>query len=120
MKPIIRLLCAAAMAIAGTLHFVQPEPFVRIVPAVLPAALLLVYVSGACELVFGLGLLVPRLRLVAGWGLILLYLAIFPANLNMAFNHVQMDPAHPLPDWALWARLPFQALFIGLAYWLRR
>ena len=120
MKSIIRLLCAFAMVGVGLFHFANPDPFVRIVPAVLPAPLLLVYVSGGFEILFGLGLLVPKLRLYAGWGLILLYLAVFPANLNMAVNHLQLDPAHPMPEWISWARLPFQALFIGLAWWLRK
>ena len=108
------------MLFRSIMHFVNPDPFVRIVPAILPAALLLVYISGAGEILGGLGLLIPKVRLYAGWGLIALYIAVFPANINMAINHLQLDPAHPIPEWVLWARLPFQALFIGLAYWLRK
>ncbi len=119
-KTIVRFACAAAMVVVGSTHFTNPEPFVRIVPDVLPAPLMLVYLSGAFEILGGVGLLVPRVRSFSAWGLIALYVAVFPANLNMAFNHLQLDPAHPLPEWVAWARLPFQALFIGLAYWLRK
>jgi uncharacterized membrane protein len=119
-KPIVRLVAAAAMAGVGILHFVNPEPFVRIVPAALPAPLMLVYVSGVFEILGGLGLLIPKVRLYAAWGLIALYVAVFPANLNMAFNHLQLNPDHAMPEWISWARLPFQALFIALAYWLRK
>lgn len=119
-KPIIRLIVAAAMVGIGALHFISPDPFVRIVPAALPAPLLLVYISGVFEILGGLGLLIPRVRLYAAWGLIALYVAVFPANINMAINHLQLDPANPLPEWVGWARLPFQALFIAVAYWLRK
>ena len=120
LKPIVRVLAAAAMVGVGVLHFLTPLPFVRIVPAVLPAPLVLVYVSGFFEILGGAGLLIPRVRLYAAWGLIALYVAVFPANINMALNHLQLDPDHPIPDWAAWGRLPFQALFIAVAYWLRK
>ncbi len=119
-KTIVRFIAAAAMIGVGITHFTNPDPFVRIVPALLPAPLLLVYVSGVFEILGGLGLLIPRVRLYAAWGLIALYVAVFPANINMALNHIQLDPAHPIPEWAAWGRLPFQFLFIGAAYWLRK
>ena len=119
-KLIVRLIAAAAMVGVGILHFVNPDPFVRIVPAALPAPLLLVYVSGVCEILGGLGLLVPKVRLYAAWGLIALYVAVFPANINMAIHHIQLNPEHSMPEWISWARLPFQVLFIALAYWLRK
>jgi uncharacterized membrane protein len=108
------------MASVGVLHFVSADAFIRIVPRYLPAPDVLVYVSGACEIAGAVGLLFPRTRRFAGVGLVLLYVAVFPANVNMALHHVQIDPAHPAPIWALWARLPFQALFIWLAWWTSR
>ncbi len=119
-KSAVRLLFAVAMVGVGSLHFIDPAPFVRIVPAALPAPLLLVYVSGVFEILGGVGLLLPKVRLYAAWGLIALFVAVFPANVNMAINHLQLDPANPIPQWAAWARLPFQALFIAVAYWLRK
>ena len=79
-----------------------------------------VYVSGVFEVLGGLGLLLERTRRAAAWGLILLYLAVFPANIYMAMEGIQIDPANPLPSWAAWARLPFQAVFIAWAYWFTR
>ena len=119
-KTVVRFLVAGAMVAIGADHFLNPDPFVLIVPSALPNPLLLVYVSGAFEMLGGLGLLIPQVRLYAAWGLIALYVAVFPANINMALNHLQPDPAHPIPDWISWARLPFQALFIWLAWWLRK
>jgi uncharacterized membrane protein len=120
LKTIVRFVASAAMVWIGAQHFLNPEPFVRIVPAALPQPLLLVYVSGFFEILGGLGLLIPKVRLYAGWGLIALYVAVFPANINMAINHIELQPGHPIATWLLWARLPFQALFIAVAYWLRK
>jgi len=110
----LRVLLAVSMVAIGVGHFAAPQPFVSIVPAFLPAPLLLVMVSGFFEVAGGLGLLVPRARRAASLGLVLLYLAVFPANINMVV-HPELGPGIPL--WALWARLPFQALFIAWALW---
>ncbi len=112
-------LLAFAMVAVGALHFVNPEPFARIVPPPLPAHAA-VYASGVFEILGGLGLLVPKTRRFAAWGLIALYVAVFPANIYMALNGIQLDPAHPAPEWAAWLRLPFQALFIAWAWWFTK
>ena len=90
------------MIAIGIAHFVDPEPFVRIVPSYLPAALWLVWISGAFEIAGGVGVLVPRTRRMASWGLIALYVAVFPANIHMAIHGIQLDPANPMPSWAPW------------------
>lgn len=118
-KRAARWLLALSMIAIGIVHFVAPAGFVAIVPSWLPAPGLLVAVSGACEIAGGLGLLIPPVQRAAAFGLILLYLAVFPANVNMAVNHIAPE-GHPLPEWALWGRLPFQALFIAWAWWLSR
>jgi len=118
-KTIVRALCAAALTYVGTRHFTDPAPFVAIVPSVLPAKLALVYISGAAEIAGGLGLLLPATRRLAAWGLIALFVAVFPANINMAVNHLPFGD-QPVADWVLWARLPLQAVFIALAYWFTR
>ena len=69
----------------------------------LPAHLALVYVSGVAEIAGGLGLILPRTRRAAAWGLVLLLLAVFPANVNMAVNHLPLGE-RALPTWALWGR----------------
>lgn len=108
---------ALAMMSVGVLHFVRPRPFVRIVPNFLPAPLALVYISGFCEIAGGVGLLVPATWVAAAWGLIALYIAVFPANIYMVTHNISLNPEKPIPKWALWARLPFQFLFMAWAYW---
>lgn len=117
MKTVALYALAAAMVAVGVLHFVRPKPFVRIVPEYLPAPLMLVYVSGFFEILGGLGLLVPATRVWAAWGLIALYIAVFPANVYMLTENVSLDPNKPIPRWALLLRLPFQLVFIAWAYW---
>jgi uncharacterized membrane protein len=113
-----RIALALLMVAGGTAHFVFPGAYGRIVPAFLPAPLTLVYVSGVAEILGGLGLLFSPTRTLAAWGLIALYVAIFPANVNMAVNHIGFT-SQPMPSWLLWARLPLQAVFIAWAYWVR-
>jgi len=113
-------LLAILMVGVGVLHFVQPKAFVRIVPKFLPAPLALVYISGFFEILGGIGLLIPDTRAWAAWGLIALYVAVFPANIYMLTHNISLNPKKPIPRWALWARLPFQFLFIAWAYWFTR
>lgn len=116
----LRVLLAIAMMVVGVLHFTAPAGFVRIVPAWLPTPLALVYVSGVFEILGGAGLLVPRARRAASLGLVALYVAVFPANVNMALHHLSLDGVTQVPAPLLWLRLPFQALFIAWALWVGR
>ncbi|MBL8611275.1 MAG: DoxX family membrane protein [Myxococcales bacterium] len=112
-----RVVLALFVVAVGVLHFARPEGFVRIVPAALPFPLALVYLSGFFEIALGLGLLWPRSRRVAAWGLVALFVAVFPANVNMAVNHIQPEGA-TLPEWAFWARLPLQIALVAWAVWV--
>jgi len=114
------VLLAVLMVSVGVLHFARPKPFVRIVPKFLPAPLALVYISGFFEILGGLGLLIPETRAWAAWGLIALSIAVFPANIYMLTENISLTPKKPIPRWALWARLPFQFLFMAWAYWFTR
>lgn len=108
----LRWLLAVFMIAAGANHFRDPGFYLAIMPSWLPWPAALVAVSGASEIAGGLGVLLPRTRRLAGWGLIALLVAVFPANLQMSVSGVQPPGIH-LPEWALWARLPLQALFIA-------
>lgn len=109
------VLLAALMIFAGVMHFVSPAMFIRIVPRWLPAPGALVAISGACEILGGLGLLVPATRRWAAWGLVALLVAVFPANVNMALNQIPFGRNLAAP-WILWARLPLQAVLVAWAW----
>lgn len=107
------ILTSALFLSAGILHFTHPDFFVAIVPPWLPAPLLLVYVSGAFEILGGALVWPERTRSLAGYGLIALLFAVFPANLHMAMNP---DLFPDIPRAALYGRLPLQLFFMGLVY----
>jgi|TARA_B100001996_G_scaffold70791_2_gene51942 uncharacterized membrane protein len=98
----------------GVKHFTNPMWFIKIVPPLLPYKLSLVYISGFFEILFGIMLLFPITRYMAAWGLILLLIAVFPANIYLAMTNGAALNTTPL---IAWGRLPFQFLFIAIAYW---
>ena len=111
-----RLLLAALFSFAGTMHLVAPTPYIAIVPSWLPNAPLLVIVSGVCEILGGLGVLLPQTRRLAGWGLIALLFAVFPANIHM-LQLAYANDGTTLWKAALWFRLPLQLLML---WWVWR
>ena len=98
----------------GVNHFTIPEWFLQIVPPYLPYKLELVYISGFLEILLGVMLLIPATRFYAAWGLILLLIAVYPANIYLAQTNGAAMNTTPL---VAWGRLPFQFVFIALAYW---
>jgi uncharacterized membrane protein len=109
-----RIILALIFILAGSLHFIAPQLYVRIVPPYLPAHLPIVYISGAAEILGGIGLLVPSTRQAAAWGLIALLIAILPANIYMASAHLAA-PGMMGQSWAQWLRVPLQ---LPLIYWV--
>lgn len=98
---------------AGIGHFVATRIYERIMPDYLPAHHALVLISGVAEIAGGLGVLYPPTRRSASWGIILLLIAVFPANLWM-LQHPERFPGIPL--WAMWLRLPLQLVLIAWAW----
>ena len=98
----------------GIDHFINPDFYLAIMPPMLPLHLEAVYVSGFFEILGGLGLLLSRFRKISGWGLLALLIAVYPANIYLAQTNGAAMNTTPL---IAWGRLPFQFVFIGLAYW---
>ena len=113
LRTLSRFALAALFVLAGSWHFAHPATYLRIMPPQLPHPLALVYVSGVFEVLGGLGLLLKPTRRLAGWGLLALLLAVFPANVYMALAHAQLG----IPGWAAWGRLPLQ---LPLLWWTWR
>jgi len=116
-KRIALFALSLAFISAGVNHFTKPDFFVAIMPPYLPAHLELVYLSGVFEILLGIAVLVPAVRSLAGWGLIALLIAIFPANLHMAL-HPELFP--DIAPAALYIRLPIQFILIAWAFWATR
>lgn len=115
-KEILRGILAVSIIIVGITHFIRPEQFARIVPPQLPNPVALVYISGFFEILGGIGLMIPFVSVAAAWGLIALFIAVFPANINMAVNNIPVEGI-PHNQILYWVRLPFQAVLIAWAYW---
>jgi uncharacterized membrane protein len=98
---------ALLFIVGGILHFAFPEVYLRIMPPFLPAPRFLIEVSGAAEIAGGLGLLLTTFRRAAAYGLALLLVAVFPANIYMAAAHVPF-PGIMGASWVQWLRLPLQ------------
>lgn len=117
-KEILRGVLAVSIIIVGITHFLRPEQYARIVPPPFPP-LASVYLSGFFEILGGIGLLIPFVSVAAAWGLIALFIAVFPANIYMTLHNIRIEGIpHNLALY--WARLPFQAVFIAWAYWYTR
>lgn len=99
--------------LAGLNHFRNPKMYLRIIPAYLPFPKLLNISSGTAEILLGILLLVPPLSTYAAWGIIILLIAVFPANLYMLMNK---KASSGLPQWVLILRLPLQVALIFWAY----
>lgn len=94
---------------AGLLHFVRPQPFLRVVPPWVRSPQRAVDLSGAAEIAGGLGLLLPQTRRAASLGLVALLLAVWPVHVEMLR---QPERFRPIPRWALWLRLLMQPALI--------
>ena len=110
-----RLIMGVLYIGAGTLHFVATRTYAGIVPSYLPAHRELVLISGAAEILGGIGVLTPwpLVRRLAAWGIVLLLIAVMPANITMVSEHYRF---HNVPIWAAWLRLPLQLPLICWAW----
>lgn len=101
----------------GIDHFINPEFYLAIMPPSFPLHAEAVYISGFFEILGGVCLLVPRLRKIAGWGLVALLICVYPANIYMALTP-EAFPEIPLS--LLYFRLALQFLFFYWAYSVTR
>lgn len=106
---------AVFFTVAGAAHFISPEIYLPMMPDYLPWHLALIYASGVAEMSGGIGICFPKWRRLAGWGLIALLVAVFPANVQMLTHDVPLN-GKSIPEWILWARLPLQAVLIAWVY----
>jgi uncharacterized membrane protein len=96
----------------------MPEKYLEMMPPFLPAPEFLIYLSGFFEVLGGLGLLSVKTKRAAAIGLILLLLAVFPANIYVAVNHVQLGGVMNYAVYQ-WLRLPMQLILIGWVWWVQ-
>lgn len=114
-----RIFLTLILAIAGVGHFLRPDLLMPAMPPDWPLPYFTILATGAIELAAAAGLWVgPRVRRFTGWMLVLYFLALLPVHVHVAWNRVPMFGIDQ-PFW-LWARIPFQAVFIWPAWILAR
>jgi uncharacterized membrane protein len=115
----MRVALAAMFGLTASTHFTSTEAFLQMVPEFLPMRREAVYLSGVAEAAGAVGLLVPRLRRLAGLGLAALLVSVFPANVNVAVSGLELSGSLGFPGggaWS-WVRLTLQPLMVWLALW---
>lgn len=98
---------AVFYVVAGMLHFIKTDAYLRIMPPYIPWHLAMVRISGVFEILGGLGLMLTRTRRAAAWGLVTLLIAVFPANLYMATNPVDAG-AESIAPVLRWRAFPYR------------
>ncbi len=107
------ILLSVFFIVGGLNHFLNPKFYLRMMPGYLPFPGQLVAISGVFEMALGLLILSKKYRVLAGWGLIALLIAVFPANIQMAFHPETFPEFNPV---SIYLRLPLQFLLIAWVY----
>ena len=118
-KSILIIISSIFYTIVGVKHFIEPDYFLSIIPPYLPFHIELVYISGFFEILLGLMILFPKYRYYGSIGLILLLIAVFPANIYLAQSKEAQEAIGASQQIAIW-RLPMQGILIWIAYWIRK
>ena len=102
--------------IVGVKHFTNTDFFVTIVPPIINCKEEVVLVSGLIEVILGILLLFNQTRKLAAWGIILLLIAVFPANIYLYLSEIARETLSISKNQALY-RLPFQIPLMIISYW---
>ncbi len=121
-KRVLLYVMAGFYIVGGFNHLLNPSFYVAIIPPDLPNPEWLNVAAGLAEIALGVFVLERRTRVLAAWGIIALLIAIFPANVYVAMHNLGLPAGEADTGNAVlnWMRLPFQGLFIALAWWYTR
>lgn len=110
-----RLGLSAMLLFTGASHFFMTNTFTAMVPPAVPQAKMVVYLTGAFEILSAIGLHIKPLRKITAWLLILFFIAVLPANIYAA-DQLAKTGAEPRNFNYLWVRIPMQIYFILFTY----
>ena len=100
----------------GFQHFIDTSFFLKIMPPSFPLHKESVYVSGVLEILFGIGIIFKKTRFYASWGIILLLIAVYPANIYLAFSEDAQQAIGVSSFFSSLVRVRVQSVFIGCAF----
>ncbi|MCW3463847.1 DoxX family protein [Chitinophaga nivalis] len=112
-----RIAAAVMFLLIGTFHLVKPKKLTYMIRGMLPFPLALVIGTGILEIVLGAGLLFSGTQYRAGIALVILLVAMFPANIRVAVNQLPPPGGLPAKPWYTWSRLLFQPVYILWILW---
>lgn len=119
-KRVLLWVMALFYILGGVNHFINAQFYMPMMPPYLPWHAALVFLSGVAELGLGIAVLIPSLRRIAAWGIILLLIAILPANIHIALHNIPVFGATEGAGVWNWVRLPVQGVLILWAWWYTR
>ncbi|MDR6569489.1 Uncharacterized membrane protein [Chitinophaga ginsengisegetis] len=112
-----RISAAVMFLMIGVTHLLKPRKLTYMIEGMIPYPLFMVLFTGALEILLGAGLLFPATQYYAGWGLIILLVAMFPANIRVAVLNLPAPGGLPSKPWYIWSRLLFQPVYILWIWW---
>ena len=107
-----RIATGLTFIFTGAMHFLIPGKYLEMMPPFVPAPLWMIYISGIFEILGGVGLIIPMTKRWAAYGLAALLIAVFPANIYVAVNNIQLG-GFMSDSFYQWLRLPLQFALIG-------
>ncbi|MGA1938836.1 DoxX family protein [Arcobacter sp. YIC-310] len=108
-----RFILGVLLVVAGVAHFMNPEFYLKAMPDYIPFHEFIVYASGVIEILLGILLVISKTSRQAAFAIIALFVAVFPANVNMYLNHEEFAD---MSETSLLIRLPIQLVLIAWAY----
>jgi uncharacterized membrane protein len=112
-----RISAAVMFLMIGVTHLLKPRKLTYMIEGMIPYPLFMVLFTGALEILLGAGLLFPATQYYAGWGLMILLVAMFPANIRVAVLKLPAPGGLPSKPWYIWSRLLFQPVYILWIWW---
>lgn len=112
-----RISAAVMFLLIGFTHLLKPGKLTYMIEGMIPHPLFMVLFTGALEILLGAGLLFPATQYYAGWGLMILLVAMFPANIRVAVLNLPAPGGLPSRPWYIWSRLLFQPVYILWIWW---
>ncbi|MEZ2446391.1 hypothetical protein AB6805_32010 [Chitinophaga sp. RCC_12] len=112
-----RISAAVMFLMIGITHLIKPRKLTYMIEGMIPYPLFMVLFTGALEVLLGVGLLFPDTQYYAGWGLMILLVAMFPANIRVAVLNLPAPGGLPSKPWYIWSRLLFQPVYILWIWW---
>ena len=113
-----RIAMSAMLIFTAVAHFVFTDGMTQMIPDFFPLKKELVYLTGILEMLFAIGLLIPRTKIITGWTLTVFFLAILPANVKAALENINYQTGELDGNGIeyLWFRIPLQILFTAWVY----